>query len=308
MKTTYGSERWTPSSRPIIMTMGNFDGVHRGHQFIFKTVNDAAKREKSLSLVYTFDPHPVKVLSPGAPFTLLQTTNQKLYTIGKHGIDHVIVEPFTLDFAHIHASDFFQLIVDRIQPRHIFVGYDFTFGSHREGNVHLLYELGIQHGVTVTVIPAQFDGETLLSSSVVRQRVSSGDVKSAATLLGRPHLIAGTIVAGRGQGRQIGFPTANLTTINECVPAAGIYATRFVFDHHDEPAVTYIGTNPTLGETPLAIETHVLTPVPELLGKSAEVHFLHRIRGEQKFADRNTLAAKIAQDCQEAMTYHAKNK
>lgn len=308
METTYGSERWSPTSRPVIMTMGNFDGVHRGHQFIFKTVLDAAKREKALSLVYTFDPHPVKVLSPDGPFTLLQTTDQKLQTIAKHRIDHVIVEPFTLEFAHTHARDFFKIIIDRIKPRHIFVGYDFTFGSHREGNVHLLYELGIQNGVTITVIPAQFDGETLLSSSVVRQRVSSGDVESASALLGRSHSITGTVVAGRGQGRQIGFPTANLATINECIPTAGIYATRFVFDHLNEPAVTYIGTNPTLGETPLAIETHVLTPVPELLGKTIEVQFMHRIRSEEKFANREALAAKIAQDCQEALTYHAKNK
>lgn len=308
MEITYGSERWTKTSRPVIMTMGNFDGVHRGHQYIFKTVVDAAKREKALSLVYTFDPHPVKVLSPDGPFTLLQTTDQKLQTIAQFNIDHVIVEPFTMDFAHVHAKEFFETLITRIHPNQIFVGYDFTFGSHREGNVHLLYELGIAHGVTVTVIPAQFNVDTLLSSSVVRQRVASGDVESATELLGRPHALAGTIVAGRGLGRQIGFPTANLATINECLPLAGIYATRFSFDHLDEPAVTYVGTNPTLGQTPLAIETHVLTPVPELLGKSAEVRFLHRIRGEEKFADRDTLIARIAQDCQEALAYHAKRK
>lgn len=293
------------TTRPVIMTLGNFDGVHRGHQFIFKTVIEAAKREKAQSLVYTFDPHPVKVLSPGAPFTLIQTTEQKLKSIAVQHIDQVTVEPFTMDFAHIHARDFFKLILDRIHPKHIFVGYDFTFGSHREGDVHLLYELGIQSGVTVTVIPAQFDGDTLLSSSMVRQRVQSGDVEGTMALLGRPHVLAGAIVPGRGQGRQLGFPTANLATFNECIPAAGIYATRFSFDHQDEPAVTYVGTNPTLGETPLAIETHVLTPMPELLGKSAEVRFLHRIRGEEKFANREGLATRIAKDCQEALAYHA---
>lgn len=308
MQTTYGSERWARPFRPVIMTMGNFDGVHRGHQFIFGTVIQAAKRDKALSLVYTFDPHPVKILSPNGPFTLLQTTDQKLQTIAKFHIDHVIVEPFTMDFAHVHAKVFFKTIIDRIHPRQIFVGYDFTFGSHREGDVHLLYELGIQHDVTVTVIPAQFDGDTLLSSSMVRQRVVSGDVGGAMALLGRPYVLAGAIVPGRGQGRQIGFPTANLTTINECIPAAGIYVTRFLFDRHNEPAVTYVGTNPTLGATPLAIETHVLTPVPELLGKPAEVQFLHRIRSEEKFANREELAAHIAHDCQEALTYHVKNK
>lgn len=308
MEITYGSERWAKTSRPVIMTMGNFDGVHRGHQYIFKTVVDAAKREKALSLVYTFDPHPVKVLAPDGPFTLLQTTDQKIQTIAQFNIDHVIVEPFTMDFAHVHAKDFFETLNTHIHPNQIFVGYDFTFGSHREGNVHLLYELGIAHGVTVTVIPAQFNVDTLMSSSVVRQRVASGDVESAAELLGRPHALAGTIVAGRGLGKQIGFPTANLATINECLPLAGIYATRFSFDHLNEPAVTYVGTNPTLGQTPLAIETHVLTPVPELLGKSAEVRFLHRIRGEEKFADRDALTARIAQDCQEALAYHAQHK
>lgn len=308
METTYGSERWVRRSRPVIMTLGNFDGVHCGHQYIFKTVIEAAKREKAMSLVYTFDPHPVKVLSPGGPFTLLQTTDQKLQSIASQRIDQVIVEPFSMDFAHVHARDFFNIIRDRIHPRQIFVGYDFTFGSHREGDVHLLYELGIQSGITVTIIPAQFDGETLLSSSMVRQRIRSGDVGGALVLLGRPHVLAGAVVPGRGQGRQLGFPTANLATINECVPAAGIYATRFQFDRQTEPAVTYVGTNPTLGETPLAIETHVLTPVPELLGKAAEVRFLHRIRGEEKFASREALAKRIQQDCQEALAYHAKYK
>ncbi len=308
MKITYGSERWIASSRPVMMTLGNFDGVHRGHQLIFKTLVEAARREKSLSLVYTFDPHPVKVLSPDSPFTLLQTTDQKLETIAAHCIDHVVVEPFTLDFAHLHARDFFKTIAGRIHPRHIYVGYDFTFGLHREGDVHLLYELGIQHGVTVTVIPAQFDGETLLSSSAVRQRMRSGDVNAAMALLGRPYVLAGTIVAGRGLGRQLGFPTANLATINECLPAPGIYATRLGCDRRSEPAVTYVGTNPTLGVTELAIETHVLTPVSEMLGKSAEVHFLRRIRGEEKFANREALAVRIAQDCQEALAYHAQNK
>ena len=308
MQTTYGSERWKRPSQPVIMTLGNFDGVHRGHQRIFKSVIERAKQEQGLSLVYTFEPHPVKVLSPDSPFTLLQTAEQKLAAIATQGITHTIVEPFDVAFAHLHATDFFtQIIVNRIHPQHIFVGYDFTFGAHREGTVHLMYELGLKAGITVTVVPAQFDGETLLSSSVVRQRVRAGDVDSAATLLGRPHELSGSIAAGRGVGRTLGFPTANLATINECIPANGIYATRFLYDGNTEPAVTYVGTNPTLGSTPLAVETHVLTPVPELLGKPATVQFLHHIRGEEKFKDTNTLKARIAQDCQEAMAYHARH-
>lgn len=307
MQTTYGSERWGRPPQPVIMTLGNFDGVHRGHQHIFKTVSQAARAEKALSLVYTFDPHPVKVLSPDSPFTLLQTTEQKLQSIAACQIEACIVEPFTAEFAHLQAGDFFaQIIRDRIRPRQVFVGYDFTFGRHREGDVHLLYELGIKSGITVTVIPAQFDLDTLLSSSVIRQRLRAGDVGGAAQLLGRPHALAGTIVAGRGEGRKLGFPTANLATVNECLPAAGIYTTRILFDRSDEPAVTYIGTNPTLGETALAVETHVLAPVPELLGKSATVQFLHRIRGEEKFRDRETLKARITQDCQEAIDTHAR--
>jgi riboflavin kinase/FMN adenylyltransferase len=271
-------------------------------------VIERAAQEKGLSLVYTFDPHPVKVLSPDSPFILLQTIEQKLFYIGAHGISHTIVEPFTEAFAHLHAADFFaQVIVKNIRPQHIFVGYDFTFGAHREGTVHLMYELGLKAGVTVTVIPAQFDGETLLSSSVVRQRVRSGDVDSATQLLGRPHELLGTITPGRGLGRTLGFPTANLTTVNECIPDNGIYATRFVCDGVSEPAVTYVGTNPTLGSTPLAIETHVLTPVPELLGKTVTVQFLHHLRGEEKFKDSAALKARIAQDCQEAIAYHARH-
>lgn len=308
MRSTYGSERWQRPSQPVIMTLGNFDGVHRGHQRIFQSVIERAKQENGISLVYTFDPHPVKILSPDSPFTLIQTTEQKLNTVAARGIDHTVLEPFDMNFAHLHATDFFdQIIVRRIQPHHIFVGYDFTFGAYREGTVHLMYELGLKAGITVTVVPAQFDGETLLSSSVVRQRVCAGDVGSATRLLGRPHELMGTVAAGRGVGRTLGFPTANLATVNECIPAKGIYATRFLYDGNTEPAVTYVGTNPTMGSTPLAIETHVLTPVPELLGKTVTVQFLHRIRGEEKFKDTSTLKARIAQDCQEAMAYHARH-
>lgn len=308
MITTYGSERWLRPTKPTIMTLGNFDGVHRGHQRIFASIVERARQEKGVSLVYTFDPHPVKVLSPDSPFTLLQTTEQKLSTIAAHHIDHVILEPFSAEFAHEHAADFFQtILVERIHPQQIFVGYDFTFGAHREGTVHLMVELGLKAGITVTVVPAQFDGETLLSSSIVRQRVRAGDVNSATQLLGRPHELTGTIAAGRGLGRTLGFPTANLATVNECIPAKGIYATRFLYDGNCEPAVTYVGTNPTLGGTPLAIETHVLTPVPELLGKTVTVHFLHHIRGEEKFKDQTELKARIAKDCQEAMSYHARH-
>jgi riboflavin kinase/FMN adenylyltransferase len=308
MQTTYGSERWKRPSQPIIMTLGNFDGVHLGHQRIFTSVLTRTKQEKGLSLVYTFEPHPVKVLSPDSPFMLLQTIDQKLATIAAQGINHTIVEPFDVAFAHLHATIFFtRIIIDRIQPQHIFVGYDFTFGAHREGTVHLMYELGLKAGITVTVVPAQFDSETLLSSSVVRQRVRAGDVDGTTKLLGRPHELSGNITAGRGVGRTLGFPTANLTTANECIPANGIYATRFLYDGHTEPAVTYVGTNPTLGSTPLAVETHVLTPVPELLGKPVTVQFLHHIRGEEKFKDTNALKARIAQDCQEAIVYHARH-
>lgn len=308
MKTTYGSERWQDPGKPVILTLGNFDGVHRGHQHIFKIVNERAKQSRGVSVVYTFDPHPVKRLSPDSPFTLLQTTDQKLQTIARHGIDHTIVEPFTVDFAHMHATDFFNTIITKhIHPQHIYVGYDFTFGAHREGNVHMMMDLGLNAGIIVTIVPAQFDAETLLSSSAIRQRLRSGDVESASTLLGRPHALEGTIVAGRGIGRTLGFPTANLATINECVPANGIYATRFLWDRANEPAVTYIGTNPTLGATPLAIETHVLSPAPELLGKTATLQFLQRIRGEMKFESPDALKTQIAQDCQEAINYHARH-
>lgn len=292
-----------------IMTMGNFDGVHRGHQFIFRMVIARARQEKTKSLVYTFNPHPVKVLSPESPFTLIQTIQQRVSVITACGIDEVFVETFTREFAKKTATDFFKTVIrDHFRPQQIFVGYDFTFGLHREGDVHLLYDLGIQNGITVTVIPAQFDGETLLSSSAVRQSVRDGDVAGAQRLLGRPLELVGTISKGRGEGKGLGFPTANLMTANECLPPPGIYVTRFSFDRCHEPSVTYIGTNPTLGDTPLAIETHVLTPVPELLGKPVTVQFLHRLRGEKKFPNREALVAGIAQDCQEAMSYHAQNK
>lgn len=293
-------------NRPLFLTMGNFDGVHRGHQEIIHTLKTAAAAAGATTAVYTFDPHPVKVLAPERPFVLLQTLEQKLATLAKLGIDTTIVENFTPDFAHLSAREFFQTIVlGKLCPKEIYIGYDFTFGLHREGDTHLLQELGKVAGVPVTIIAARFEGETLFSSSAIRQLVSAGQVAEAAKLLGRPLTLIGQTVPGRGLGRQLGFATANLSTVNECLPPAGIYVTRFGYDHIWEPAVTYIGTNPTHGGTALAIETHVLSSVPELLGKAAQVQFLERVRGELKFKSPEALVQQITADCQVAIQYHA---
>ncbi|PIR20647.1 MAG: riboflavin biosynthesis protein RibF [Deltaproteobacteria bacterium CG11_big_fil_rev_8_21_14_0_20_47_16] len=309
MQATEGSQSWKIPDRSVVMSLGNFDGVHRGHQVVFRELTNRAKASNACSLVYTFEPHPVKILSPESPFLLIQTREQKIASITQCGVDHIILEPFTAEFAHMGAEDFFnEVIVKRITPKEIVVGYDFTFGSHRSGTVQLLQQLGQKAGIPVTIVNAQFDHETLLSSSVIRQRIVAGDIDGANVLLGRPYELTGTIVKGRGLGKQIGFATANLSSLNECIPAPGIYVTRFTYDNTSEPSVTYIGRNPTLGATELAIETHVLSAVPELFGKHASVYFLSRIRGEQKFSGREELTAAIAHDCQEAINYHATHK
>lgn len=309
MNTTFGSQHWISLTNPTVMTLGNFDGVHLGHQAIFQKLIGCGKKKynNASSLVYTFEPHPVKLLSPETPFCLLQTRDQKLAAIADCHIDQVIIEPFTTEFAHLSAEDFFSTIIcERIQPREIFVGYDFTFGSHRSGTAQMLKELGDRASIPVHIIEAQFLSETLLSSSLIRQRIQAGDIDAATRMLGRPYEIAGTIIQGKGLGKKIGFATANLSPLNECLPAPGIYVTRFLYDSSNEPSVTYVGYNPTLGKTSLAIETHVLVAVPELLGKHVSVHFISRIRAEKKFSSQEELRQAIVSDCQEALNYHAK--
>lgn len=283
------------------ITIGNFDGVHRGHQDILKKLITKAKQLKIPSVVYTFKPHPVKVLSPHNAPKLIQTLPQKIELLKNQGVDAVVLEPFTRKFASLTAKPFFEKILkNRLNSRFILVGYDFTFGAKRSGNRDTLKQLCDQHDIDLLIEDAFFVKDTLSSSSLVRKEISEGDIVSANKLLGRPYFIDGVIVKGDGRGRTIGVPTANLDSDQELLPDTGVYATIAEINKKKYASVTNIGKAPTFGEHPLRIECHLIGQEMNLYKKKMRLHFLYHLRNEKKFSDQNELIKQIHADIKKA--------
>ncbi len=295
-----GSDKYRRDDAPSVLCMGNFDGVHLGHQKILKAAVDAAKECGGRSVLYTFDPHPVKIIAPESAPKLIQTEAQKAAAIGACGIDVLVVENFTKDYAEVEPQDFFsEYIIKRIAPTHIVVGYDFTFGFHRHGTVETLRDLGRANNIGVSIVDAVFDDDTLISSSQIRKFIGLGNIEGANKLLGRPYSIAGVVEKGRGLGGEIGVHTANLDFENELIPAEGVYITQAL----GKKAVTNIGPNPTFAGNKLTIETHILDYSGKLYGKKLEVEFFAKIRDEIKFGSADELKKQIEKDIKIARKY-----
>jgi riboflavin kinase / FMN adenylyltransferase len=294
--------------RPVV-TVGNFDGIHLGHQAILRTVVSRARELSGEAVVYTFDPHPRKVLRPDSAPGLLTTLDQKVELLEGHGVDALIVEPFTLDFARTDAETFIrECLHRRLRPVEVYVGYDFHFGRDRSGSMRLLTELGPRLGFAVTIIPEVTVDEGDVNSTRIRRLLSDGLPELAARMLGRPYAVRGTIVRGDERGRTLGFPTANLDPESEVLPAPGVYAgTLRLLDAGDPPAdtrlpvVTNVGRRPTFerGERVLA-EAHVLDWSGDLYGRRVELSFPIWLRAERKFPGVDALRAQIAADADEA--------
>lgn len=290
--------------RPVL-TIGNFDGVHLGHQSIMRTVISRARQLDGQAVVLTFDPHPRKVLHPERAPRLLTTTDQKLEALEQLGIDVVIVEPFDREFASV-TPDYFvrEIIHRRIAPVEVFVGYDFHFGRDREGSMRTLCETGANLGFSVTIIAEVKMGEEDVNSTRIRSLLASGEVESVAKLLGRPFSLRSEVVEGDRRGRTIGFPTANLAPENEILPAAGVYAgdLRILDGGEAEkneryPAVVNVGQRPTFYENGrLLAEAHLLDFEGDLYGRSVELCFRARLRSERKFPSIDALKKQIAAD------------
>lgn len=303
MKTIKGSIHFKKTKKPVVMTIGNFDGVHIGHQKIFKSVSLSAKKLKGISVVYTFSPHPVRAIAPNACPKMLQTQEQKLETIEKYNIDMCTVEPFTASFSRISPKNFFnKIILKRFSPSKIIVGYDLTFGRHRTGTIELLKKLCVEHDVIFELINAVFFHETLISSTRIRRLISDGDVELADKMLGHPYSISGTVVKGRGIGGVLGFHTANLKTDNELTPSDGVYLTKTL----GHLSVTNIGPNPTFHGDETTVETHILNYSGNLVGKKIGVAFYKRLRDEIEFKGPIELRKQIKKDIIKAKLYAKK--
>jgi riboflavin kinase/FMN adenylyltransferase len=294
--------------RPVL-TIGNFDGLHVGHRAIMKTVIGRARDLGGEAVVYTFDPHPRKVLHPDRAPRLLTTLDQKLELLEEIGIDVAIVEPFDRDFAEIEPQRFVQEYIHRrIRPMEVYVGYDFHFGRDREGSMRLLTETGPRLGFSVTIYPeVTIDGRDV-NSTRIRELLEEGDVVEARRLLGRPFRVRGIVVEGQRRGRTLGFPTANLAPLNEVLPRAGVYAgwTRFV-DEGDPargtevPTVTNVGLRPTFDDDMgFVAEAHLIDFEGDVYGRRVDLSFERRLRAERKFEGPEALKEQIQRDVAEA--------
>jgi len=286
-----------PLTNPVL-TIGNFDGVHKGHLALFDRVKERAKAIAGQSVVMTFEPHPLKIMRPADGPQLITHTGQKLELIEKTGIDVIVCVSFDREFAAIPARDFVNnVLVKKIGIKEIVVGYDYTFGHNREGDINLLREIGNDFGFVVHLVgPIEID-HTLVSSTSIRRLVQEGRLEEARVLLGRDFEVQGTVVKGQNRGgRLLGFPTANLNPHGELLPKRGVYAVKLLIDDVFYKGVTNVGYNPTFGNTGLTIETHVLDYSGELMGKTIKVHFIKRLRDEKTFKTLEELSEQIAQD------------
>ena len=281
-----------------VLTIGNFDGVHKGHLALFDMVKERARSIGGQSALMTFDPHPIKVMKPGNGPPLITLTQQKLELIEDADIDVIFCIPFTKEFASISASEFVQnILVDRIGVREIVVGYDYTFGQGRKGDIGLLQEMGGTLGFMVHVVEPVHVGDKLVSSTSIRKLVQDGNLPEAKQLLGRDYQILGTVVRGKDRGgRLLGFPTANLELIDELVPKVGVYAVKIAVGDQSLDGVTNIGYNPTFGKGPFSVETHILDFKEDLLGRSIRVKFVERLRDERPFGSVKDLSDQIGRD------------
>jgi riboflavin kinase / FMN adenylyltransferase len=291
-----------PKSLPVpIMTIGNFDGVHLGHQAIFHTLSERAREIGGTSIVLTFDPHPLKVLAPQHCPPLITPTAKKLSIMRRCQLDMVVCLPFTQTLANLTPVAFVEdMLVKIMGIREVYVGYNFAFGKGRHGTIALLQDLGSRHGYRVHIIEPIAVAGRVVSSSIIRQWVQEGNVDEAAHLLGRLYSIAGTVVEGYKKGRELGFPTANVHSTYELIPSRGVYAVVVTWRQQPYEGVANIGFNPTFGRTQLSIEIHLFNFSQQLYGETVEVSFVKKIRDEQAFPSVTHLVTQIRRDVEAA--------
>ena len=290
-----------PLQSPVI-TIGNFDGVHKGHLALFNMVKQRAKALGGQSAVMTFEPHPIRLMKPEKSTPLITPITQKLELIGRAGMDVIFCIPFTREFAAITAEDFVsKILLGKIGVKEVVVGYDYTFGHERRGNVEFLREMGAKEGFQVHVIGPIHVDNNLVSSTSIRALVQEGRLSEARALLGRDYQISGTVVKGKNRGgRLLGFPTANLTLTNELIPKKGVYAVFVNVEGRTYSGVTNIGYNPTFGDTALTLETYLLDFSGDLLGNTIRVNFIQRLRDERSFESIEALSEQIGKDVHQA--------
>jgi len=305
MKIIKGIENLKKSFRNPVVTLGNFDGVHLGHQQIFKRVKQEAAEIRGQGVVITFEPHPLKVLAPERFLPLLTPFRKKMMLIEKSGIETVLCIEFTLKFSEIVPSEFIEtILVEKVKVRKVIIGYNYHFGRGQRGDAQTLKEAGKVFDFEVEVVDPLRIGETTVSSSRIRNLIQSGEVEEASKLLGRNYPIIGKVVQGEKRGGTLGFPTANLEASDELYPKTGVYAVEVVWHQQRFDGLANVGSNPTFStqsgktERPFSLEVHILDFDQEIYGKEIEVRFKKRIRDEVRFESPSLLIDQIKKDIQ----------
>ncbi|WP_461211256.1 bifunctional riboflavin kinase/FAD synthetase [Desulfocurvus sp. DL9XJH121] len=292
------------------VTIGNFDGVHKGHQKLLARTREKAVASGSEAVAVTFDPHPLQVLAPDHAPPFITLIDQKLELIGRMGIELCVVLAFSREMAALSPEEFVQrYLLDGLCMRQMVIGYDYAFGKGRAGNYELLKALGAKLGFSVERVgPHMFEG-AVVSSTRIRDMVRAGQVWEARPLLGRFYTVRGRILHGADRGgRLLGFPTANLKLVDELFPALGVYAVWATLDGRTMPAVANIGYNPTFGNDALSVEVHIMDFAGDIYGRDLRVQFVQRLRSEKKFNGVDELRAQIARDIELARTILASSQ
>jgi riboflavin kinase/FMN adenylyltransferase len=288
---------------PAALAVGNFDGVHRGHQHLFRRVVDAARAFGGAAVALTFDPHPTRVLAPARAAPVLTSLDRRLELMADVGLDAVIVQRFDTALSSQPAREFVEQVVMGLRAREVFVGHDFHFGRNREGTSELLQALGAELGFVAHRVDPVTDGSEPISSTRTRRALADGDLALAKGLLGRDFDLDGLVVRGDQRGRTIGFPTANLATPVEALPKDGVYAVRVRVmndpDARAHDAVLNLGVRPTV-RAGRSMEAHLLDFDRDLYGRTLRVTFVARLRDERRFDGLDALRAQIARDVEGA--------
>jgi len=283
------------------VSIGNFDGVHRGHQGMIATLLRNAAEEAAPAVIFTFDPHPITLLRPERSPPPLTTTDRKLELLAQSGVEHVVVYPTDQALLNLSPREFFdQIVLDRLDVRGLVEGPNFFFGRDRAGSIRTLHEFCSAAGRLLEVVPPVLVGEQLVSSTEIRRLIGAGQMRAAGELLGTSYRITGTVVRGAERGRQIGFPTANLEEIGTVVPGDGVYAGRARVGSNWFAAGINVGPNPTFADRQRKVEVHLIDFSEDLYGSHLTVELIERLRDTQRFDGITALQAQLADDVSRA--------
>jgi riboflavin kinase/FMN adenylyltransferase len=297
----HGIEKVPPEAKGAAVAIGNFDGVHRGHQALLRAAHDAAARSGRKAGVILFEPHPREFFQPEKPHFRLTSLERKLELLEGRGMDLAVVLPFNASLAAQSATEFIErVLVEALAVSHVVVGYDFRFGKGRGGDPETLKHAGASHGFGVTVVSQVAEAGEVFSSSAIRAELAQGDVAGAAQILGHWWRVRGTIVRGANRGTGLGFPTANLAMPPGTALAHGIYAVRVLLAGRAYPAAAYLGTRPTFDDGAPMLEVFLLDYDGDLYGREIDVEFIAHIRGDRSFDSIETLKTQMDADCARA--------